>query len=82
VTKAGDSGIWLEIKAYGGTQMNITKAKLETFLEDLPEQVDTEEVMYRLYLLEKIEAGEADIAEGHTLSHEEAVQRLTRKWRQ
>lgn len=62
--------------------MNITKAKLETFLEDLPEQVDTEEVMYRLYLLEKIEAGEADIAEGITLSHEEVVQRLTRKWRQ
>jgi len=62
--------------------MNITKAKLETFFEDLPEQVDTEEVMYRLYLLEKIEAGEADIAEGRVLSHEEAVQRLTRKWRQ
>lgn len=61
--------------------MNITKASLETFLEDLPEQVDTEEVMYRLYLLEKIEAGEADIAEGRVLSHEEAVQRLTRKWR-
>jgi predicted transcriptional regulator len=62
--------------------MNIAKAKLEIFLEDLPEQVDTEEVMYRLYLLEKIEAGEADIAEGRVLSHEEAVQRLTRKWRQ
>ena len=62
--------------------MNITKAKLETFLEDLPEQVDTEEVMYRLYLLEKIEAGEADIAQGRVLSHEEAVQRLARKWRQ
>ena len=62
--------------------MNITKAKLETFLVDLPEQVDVEEVMYRLYLLEKIEAGEADIAEGRVLSHDEAVQRLTRKWRQ
>lgn len=62
--------------------MNITKAKLETFLGDLPEQVDTEEVMYRLYLLEKIEAGEADIAEGRILSHEAAVQRLARKWRQ
>lgn len=62
--------------------MNITKAKLETFLEDLPEQIDTEEVMYRLYLMEKIEAGEADIAEGRVLSHDEAVQRLKRKWQQ
>ncbi|WP_136524022.1 hypothetical protein [Geomonas ferrireducens] len=62
--------------------MHIAKAKLESFLEDLPEQVDTEEVMYRLYLLEKIEAGETDIAEGRSLSHEEAVQRLKRRWQQ
>jgi hypothetical protein len=62
--------------------MHIAKAKLESFLEDLPEQVDTEEVMYRLYLLEKIEAGETDIAEGRSLSHEEAVQRLKRRGQQ
>ncbi|TGU74471.1 hypothetical protein E4633_03135 [Geomonas terrae] len=62
--------------------MHIAKAKLESFLEDLPEQVDTEEVMYRLYLLEKIEAGETDIAEGRSLRHEEAVQRLKRRWQQ
>ncbi len=62
--------------------MHITKAKLENFLESLPEQVDTKEVMYRLYLLEKIEAGEADIWEGRTVPHEEAVRRLSRKWRQ
>jgi predicted transcriptional regulator len=62
--------------------MHITKAKLETLLESLPEQVDTEEVMYRLYLLEKIEAGEEDIREGRTVTHEEAVQRLSRKWQQ
>lgn len=62
--------------------MHITKAKLENILESLPEQVDTEDVMYRLYLLEKIEAGEADIREGRTVTHEEAVQRLSRKWQQ
>lgn len=62
--------------------MHITKAKLENFLESLPDQVDTEEVMYRLYLLEKIEAGEADIREGRTVPHEEAVRRLSRKWQQ
>jgi predicted transcriptional regulator len=62
--------------------MHITKAKLENFLESLPEQIDTEEVMYRLYLLEKIEAGEEDIREGRTVPHEEAVRRLSRKWQQ
>lgn len=62
--------------------MHITKSKLENLLESLPEQVDMEEVMYRLYLLEKIEVGEEDIREGRTFPHEEAVRRLSRKWQQ
>lgn len=60
--------------------MNISKSKLETLFKDLPDQVDIEEVMYRLYLLQKIEAGETDIREGHTLSHSEAMERLAKKW--
>ncbi|MBI1821442.1 MAG: hypothetical protein HYR79_07000 [Nitrospirae bacterium] len=62
--------------------MNIAKSRLESLLKDLPDEVDTEEVMYRLYLLEKIEAGEADIKEGKVLSHSEAMNRLSKKWQQ
>lgn len=36
--------------------------------------------MYRIYLLQKIEAGEKDIAEGRALSHKEAAERLSKKW--
>ncbi|HLA38097.1 MAG TPA: hypothetical protein VJZ02_06500 [Candidatus Brocadiales bacterium] len=61
--------------------MNISKSKLETLLKELPEKVDIEEVMYRLYLLQKIEAGEADIREGRVLSHKVAMKRLSKKWR-
>jgi predicted transcriptional regulator len=32
--------------------------------------------MYRLYLLQKIEAGEKDAAEGKTLSHKEAAKQV------
>ncbi len=60
--------------------MNINKTALESCIADLPDPVDVEEVMYRLYLLEKIEAGEADIRAGRTLSHEELAERLIRKW--
>lgn len=60
--------------------MNISKAKLESLFKELPENVDTEEVMYRLYLLQKIEAGERDIQEGRTLSHKDAMERLSGKW--
>lgn len=61
--------------------MNISKSKIETLLKELPEKVDIEEVMYRLYLLQKIEAGEADIREGRVLSHKVAMKRLLKKWR-
>jgi predicted transcriptional regulator len=60
--------------------MEILKSKLEGLLKELPEKVDIEDVMYRLYLLEKIEAGEKDIAEGKTLSHTDAIERLSKKW--
>ena len=60
--------------------MQVAKIKLETIIRNLPELVDIEDLMYRLYLLEKIEAGEADIREGRVLSHEQAVERLSRKW--
>ena len=60
--------------------MEILKTKLEGLLNDLPEKVDVEDVMYRLYVLQKIEAGEKDIAEGRSLAHKDAVERLSRKW--
>jgi len=60
--------------------MNISKSKLEALVKELPDQVDIEEVMYRLYLLQKIEAGESAIEEGRTLSHKEAMERLSKRW--
>jgi predicted transcriptional regulator len=60
--------------------MEILKSKLEDLIKELPEKVDVEEdVMYRIYLLQEIEAGEKDIAEGRTLSHKEAAERLSKK---
>ena len=61
--------------------MNVAKDKLETLIKDLPDSVDIEEVMYRIMVLQKIEAGEAAIKEGKTLSHDEALERLSKKWR-
>jgi len=61
--------------------MNVAKEKLETLIKDLPDSVDIEEVMYRILLLQKIEEGEAAVKEGKTLSHDEALNRLSKKWR-
>ena len=61
--------------------MIVAKEKLETLNKELPDTVDIEDVMYRLYLLQKIEAGDAAINAGNTLTHEEALTRLWKKWR-
>ena len=60
--------------------MQVSKAKIETIVRDLPELLDIEEVMYRLYLLEKIEAGETDIRNGNVMTHAQALERLSGKW--
>lgn len=60
--------------------MIISKNTLESCFADLPDTVDTEDVMYRLYLMEKIEAAEQDLRNGKTLSHDDVQQRLAQKW--
>jgi predicted transcriptional regulator len=60
--------------------MQLARTTIESCISTLPDVVDPEEVMYRLYLLEKIEAGEKDIKEGKTLHHDEVVERLSSRW--
>ena len=44
-------------------------------LRDMPEDIDADELMYRLYLRQKLEASESALEAGKVLSHEEVVQR-------
>jgi len=59
--------------------MTVAREKVVDLVNDLPDQVDLDEVMYRLYLLQKLEAGEKDVQEGRLLSHEQVVQESA-KW--
>jgi predicted transcriptional regulator len=61
--------------------MAIRKEDVLELVRQLPDEVEIEELIYRLYLLEKLEAAEADIAAGRILSAEEVRQRV-RQWRQ
>jgi hypothetical protein len=53
--------------------MTIAKQQVLDLLKDLPEQVDIDEVIYRLYLRQKIELAEQDVREGRLVSHAEVV---------
>jgi predicted transcriptional regulator len=45
-------------------------------VESLEEDATFEDIMYELYVLQKIERGQRDAEEGRTISHDEAKKRL------
>lgn len=54
---------------------NIKTRVLET-IESLPDDATWDDVMYRLYVRQKIEAGLKDVEEGNTLSNDEVRKRF------
>jgi predicted transcriptional regulator len=48
-------------------------------IQDLPDDASVDDAVARLYLLEKIERGIAQADAGQTMSHDEALHRLS-KW--
>lgn len=60
--------------------MQMARADIESCIATFPDVVDSEDVMYRLYLLEKIAAGENDIRDGKIITHENIVERFSSKW--
>jgi predicted transcriptional regulator len=57
----------------------ITKEQMLKAIESLPTDATVSDAMERLYLLDKIERGVAQLDAGQGLSHEEAQQHLA-KW--
>lgn len=53
--------------------MRIERTQLLRLVENLPETVDIEEVLYRLSLRERLEAAEEDIRQGRVLSEDEVA---------
>ena len=55
------------------------KAEILQLVQDLPDEIDPEELMYRIYLMQKIQKGEEAIVQGDLLTHEEVV-RISDEW--
>ena len=56
----------------------LTKEQMLKAIQDLPDDASVDEAVDRLYFLEKIERGIAEADAGRTVSHEEALRRLSR----
>jgi len=65
----------MELLMGTASESNI-KAKVRETLETLPDDASWDDVMYRLYVRQKIEAGLRDVDEGKTLSVEEVRRRF------
>lgn len=53
--------------------MTVPKQQIIDMINNFPEQVDIEEILYRLYLKEKIELAEKDVTDGNLISHEDLI---------
>jgi predicted transcriptional regulator len=56
--------------------MSSVKEEAKKLVEELPDQVTWDDIMYEFYVKKKIEAGLRAADEGRVVSHEEAKQRL------
>jgi predicted transcriptional regulator len=56
--------------------MQTAKQAAKQIIDHLPEQASWDDIMYELYVKQKIEKGLNAIEQGHTVSHEEAKHRL------
>jgi predicted transcriptional regulator len=56
------------------------KETVKKLLERLPEDCSLEDVLYHLYVLQKIEQGLADVQANRTIPHEQVAEQLRRKW--
>jgi len=56
--------------------MQTAKESARRIIDHLPDQATWEDIMYELYVKQKIEEGLADIEAGHTVPHEQVKAEL------
>jgi DNA-binding phage protein len=56
------------------------KQAVRALLDQLPDDCSVEDVLYHLYVLQAVERGQADVAAGQTMAHEDVDRALRQKW--
>ena len=57
-----------------------TKDTVRALLERLPDDCSLEDVLYHLYVVQAIEQGLCDSANGRVIPHAQVVAEMRRKW--
>jgi predicted transcriptional regulator len=56
------------------------KETVRELLDRLPDDCSLEEVLYHLYVLQKIDPGLRDVAAGRVIPHDQVMQEFRNKW--
>lgn len=56
------------------------KQAVRALLDRLPDDCSVDDVLYHLYVLQAVERGQADVAAGRTIAHEDVDRALRQKW--
>ena len=57
-----------------------TMERVQELLDRLPDACSLDDVLYHLYVVQRIDRGLADVEAGRTVPHEEVAESLRRKW--
>ena len=60
--------------------MQATKEKVRELLDRLPDDCSLEDILYHLYVIQKVDAGLADASTGRLIPHDVVAQEMRRKW--
>ena len=60
--------------------MTQTKETVKALLDRLPDDCSLDDVLYHLYVIQAVERGLEDVAQGRVIPHDEVADRLRRKW--
>ena len=61
------------------TTTNPLKKEVISLIEELPDDITLDEIIYHLYVKQKLLKAKEDIANGRTYSHEQ-VKKMAEKW--
>ena len=71
-------GFAVDVGCERSSPMDTAKDEVRHILDSLPEDATLEDIQYRIYVRQAIDAGLRDIAEGRTLSQKQVEQRVAR----
>ena len=57
-----------------------TKETVKALLDRLPDDCSLDDVLYHLYVIQAVERGLQDVAQGRVIPHDVVAETLRRKW--